>query len=148
MRCFTANTLTAGSCGRAVHDQGWGSQQRLALPARRIATAADFIRELQALRERSGLTIREVAQAAKTPVATTGDCFSGRHLPLDREQFARILGGVRRDRPGAGRGVAGGARPAAAAAGPARTGTPYRGLARFEAEPTSGCSSAGRTSPS
>ena len=38
-----------------------------------IATAAEFSRELQALRARSGLTIREVARAAKTPVATTGD---------------------------------------------------------------------------
>ena len=49
------------------------------------------VRELQALRERSGLTIREVAKAAGTSVSTTGDCFSGRHLPLDREQFTRIL---------------------------------------------------------
>src|ERR1700722_18824492 len=56
-----------------------------------IATAAEFPRELQALRARSGLTIRAIARAAKTPVATTGDYFSGRHLPLDRDQFARIL---------------------------------------------------------
>src|ERR1700733_2119928 len=56
-----------------------------------IATAAEFAAELQALRARSGLTIREVARAAKTPVATTGDYFSGRHLPLDRDQLSRIL---------------------------------------------------------
>ena len=42
-----------------------------------IATAAEFTRELQALRARSGLTIRAIARAAKTPVATTGDYFSG-----------------------------------------------------------------------
>ena len=98
-----------------------------------IATAAEFTRELQALRARSGLTIRAIARAAKTPVATTGDYFSGRHLPLDRDQFARILT------------ACGDSDPARieqwqAALGRARrlpgrrTGTPYRGLARFEAE--------------
>jgi len=97
-----------------------------------IATAAEFTRELQALRARSGLTIRAIARAAKTPVATTGDYFSGRHLPLDRDQFARILT------------ACGDSDPARieqwqAALGRARrlpgrrTGTPYRGLARFEA---------------
>ena len=98
-----------------------------------IATAAEFTRELQALRARSGLTIRAIARAAKTPVATTGDYFSGRHLPLDRDLFARILI------------ACGDSDPARieqwqAALGRARrlpgrrTGTPYRGLARFEAE--------------
>jgi len=97
-----------------------------------IATAAEFTRELQALRARSGLTIRAIARAAKTPVATTGDYFSGRHLPLDRDQFARILT------------ACGDSDPARieqwqAALGRARrlpgrrTGTPYRGLAPFEA---------------
>ncbi|MGD0702341.1 MAG: helix-turn-helix domain-containing protein [Trebonia sp.] len=98
-----------------------------------IATAAEFTRELQALRARSGATIREIARAAKTPVATTGDCFSGRHLPLDREQFARILVACGETDPA--RIEQWQAALARARRLPGRrTGTPYRGLRRFEAE--------------
>src|SRR5215468_3726510 len=57
----------------------------------RIATQADFGRELTALRERAGLTIREVSKTTRIPVSTTGDYFSGRHLPTDRQQLLRIL---------------------------------------------------------
>jgi hypothetical protein len=57
-----------------------------------IATAAELVRELQSLREHAGRTIREVAKTAGTSVSATGDCFSGRHLPPDRELFGRILG--------------------------------------------------------
>jgi WD40 repeat protein len=97
-----------------------------------IVTAADFTRELQALRDRSGLTIREVARAAGVPLSTTGDYFSGRHLPLDREQFAAVLAAL---------GETGQARVqrwqlalARARRLPGRRGeAPYRGLARFEA---------------
>ncbi len=98
-----------------------------------IATAADFVRELQALREQSGLTIREVAKAAKTSVSTTGDCFSGRHLPLDREQFERILaacGETDAEQVEAWQAALGRVRRS-----PGRRGEPpYRGLARFEAD--------------
>src|ERR1700733_14103240 len=98
-----------------------------------IATAAEFAAELQALRARSGLTIREVARAAKTPVATTGDYFSGRHLPLDRDQFARILAACGETDPA--RIEQWQAALARARRLPGRrTGTPYRGLERFEAE--------------
>ena len=105
-----------------------------ALPAPdAVATAPEFTRELQALRARSGLTIREVARAAKTPVATTGDYFSGRHLPLDRDQFARILAACGETEPT--RVEQWQAALARARRLPGRrTGTPYRGLARFEAE--------------
>ncbi len=99
----------------------------------RIATQADFGRELTALRERAGLKIREVAKATGIPVSTTGDYFSGRHLPADRQQLLRILG------------VCGEADPATTARWEAalrqarrppgrKTDTPYRGLARFEVE--------------
>jgi WD40 repeat protein len=105
-----------------------------ALPSlEQIATAAEFTRELQALRARSGRTIREIARAAKTPVATTGDCFSGRHLPLDRDQFARILAACGETDPE--RIEQWQAALARARRLPGRrTGTPYRGLQRFEAE--------------
>jgi WD40 repeat protein/transcriptional regulator with XRE-family HTH domain len=97
-----------------------------------IETAAQFGRALQALRDRSGLTIREVARQADGRVATVGDYFSGRHLPLDRELLARLLAvlgvehpalverwqlALARVRRQPGR----------------RSAPPYRGLARFEA---------------
>jgi transcriptional regulator with XRE-family HTH domain len=55
----------------------------------RIATQADFGRELKTLRERAGLKIREVAKASGIAVATTGDYFSGRHLPSDPQPTPR-----------------------------------------------------------
>lgn len=97
-----------------------------------VATGTDFVRELQSLRERSGLTIREVARAAGTSVSTTGDCFSGRHLPLDRQQFARILAAC--GETSAERVEAWQAALARVRRSPGRRGEPpYRGLARFEA---------------
>ena len=98
-----------------------------------IATAAEFTRALQALRARSGLTIREVARAAKTPVATTGDSFSGRHLPLDRDQFARILAACGETDPARIEQWQAALVRARRLPG-RRTGTPYRGLERFEAK--------------
>ncbi|HTR93898.1 MAG TPA: helix-turn-helix domain-containing protein [Trebonia sp.] len=98
-----------------------------------VATGTDFVRELQSLRERSGLTIREVARAAGTSVSTTGDYFSGRHMPLDREQFARILAAC--GETGAERVEAWQAALARVRRSPGRRGDPpYRGLARFEAD--------------
>jgi WD40 repeat protein/transcriptional regulator with XRE-family HTH domain len=98
----------------------------------RIASTADFVRELRALRERAGLTIREVAKAAGTPLSTTGDCFSGKHLPLDREQFARIIGACGETEPE--RVEAWQEALARLRRAPGRRGgAPYRGLARFDA---------------
>ena len=97
----------------------------------RIATQADFGDELTVLRQRAGLRIRDVARASGVPVSTTGDYFSGRHLPADVQQLVRILeacgetdltrierwqAALQRARRSPGR----------------RTDTPYRGLARFE----------------
>jgi WD40 repeat protein len=98
----------------------------------KIATAADFARELQALRERSGLTIREVARAAKTSVSTTGDCFSGRHLPADREQFTRILAACGEDDQERIEAWQAALARVRRSPGP-RGEPPYRGLARYEA---------------
>ena len=104
----------------------------------RIATQQDFGRELTALRRNAGLTVRQVARAAGLPASTTGDYFSGRHLPPDgrAEQLFGILRACgetdpavlarwtsalqRAKRPPGRRAVGGDA--------------PYRGLARFERE--------------
>ena len=99
----------------------------------RIATQADFGRELTALRERAGLKIREVSKAAKVPVSTAGDYFSGRHLPTDRQQLLRILEVCGEN--DAGR-IAQWEMALTRARRPPgrRTNNPYRGLARFEPE--------------
>ena len=99
----------------------------------RIATQADFGRELTALRERAGLTIREASKATRIPVSTTGDYFSGRHLPADRQQLLRILEVCRETDPG--RVAQWEAAHQRARRPPGRrTNNPYRGLARFELE--------------
>lgn len=48
---------------------------------RRVATRHDFAFELTLLRERAGLTVRDVAKAARLPDSTVGGYFGGRHLP-------------------------------------------------------------------
>src|ERR1700720_475978 len=48
---------------------------------RRIAFQPDFGRGLTLVRQRAGLTVREVARAVGIPASTTGDYFAGRHLP-------------------------------------------------------------------
>jgi WD40 repeat protein len=104
----------------------------------RVATQQDFGRQLTAIRTRAGLTVRQVARAAALPVSTTGDYFSGRHLPpdgrpeqlsgilracgeTDPAELARWTSALQRARRPPGR------RPGGADA-------PYRGLARFERE--------------
>ena len=104
----------------------------------RVATQQDFGRQLTAIRTRAGLTVRQVARAAGSPVSTTGDYFSGRHLPPDGRpeqlsailracgetepaELARWMSALQRARRPPGR------RPGGADA-------PYRGLARFERE--------------
>jgi WD40 repeat protein len=104
----------------------------------RATTPEEFGRELTLLRQRAGLTVRQVAAAARIPVSTAGDYFAGRHLPAGAQSgtlreivrvcgeagpgqvdaWIQALGRVRRT-PGR--------RPAGAPA-------PYRGLAPFEAE--------------
>ena len=101
----------------------------------RIATQQDFGRELTNLRTLAGLTVRQVAQTAGLPISTTGDYFSGRHLPgssqpeqlirmlqacgvADEAEQAQWLDALRRARRSPGK-----KKPADA---------PYRGLARFE----------------
>jgi WD40 repeat protein/transcriptional regulator with XRE-family HTH domain len=104
----------------------------------RITTRQEFAAALTRLRERAGLTVRQVAKDAGQPDSTVGGYFSGRHLPppspadlladllracgvVDEsvvESWRRALLRVRR---------APGPRPAGAPA-------PYRGLAAFQPE--------------
>jgi WD40 repeat protein/transcriptional regulator with XRE-family HTH domain len=109
----------------------------------RIATRPEFSRELSRLRERAGLTVREVARAVGIRNSTAGGYFSGRHLPGpnnqpllaeivrvcgldDPDEIARWVEALVRVR----RGPA----PRASDRGSAGEPEPYRGLATFEPE--------------
>lgn len=99
--------------------------------AEQIESQADFGRELTALRESAGLRIRDVGRLSGIPVSTVGDYFSGRHLPAERQQLIRILevcGETDPDRIAWWEA----ARQRVRRLPGRRTGTPYRGLARFE----------------
>ncbi|HEY0932994.1 MAG TPA: helix-turn-helix domain-containing protein, partial [Trebonia sp.] len=96
-----------------------------------IQTAADFGRALQALRDQSGLKIREVARLTGGQRSTVGGYFSGQHLPLDRELLTRLLRVCGESDPGQIERwqralVRVRRRPRR------RTEAPYRGLARYE----------------
>ncbi|HWG01157.1 MAG TPA: helix-turn-helix domain-containing protein [Trebonia sp.] len=97
----------------------------------RIATQADFGRELRALRERAERTIREVAKVSGVPHSTVGDYCSGRHLPMSADLLEKVLRACGVTDPVlAGRWKA--ALQRARRAPGRRTDIPYRGLARFE----------------
>jgi transcriptional regulator with XRE-family HTH domain len=96
-----------------------------------IQTAADFARALQALRDRSGLRIREVARLTGAQRSTVGGYFSGQHLPLDRQLLTRLLMVCGEDDPARIERwqqalVRVRRRPRR------RSEAPYRGLARYE----------------
>ncbi|MEV6153985.1 helix-turn-helix domain-containing protein [Nonomuraea sp. NPDC052129] len=105
----------------------------------RIATRQEFARELSSLRERAGLTVRQVAAKAGAYGAhsTLGDWFAGRGLPStsSRDLLVRVLEvcGVA-DPAEAGAWLAAWRRvrraPGRRVAGP----EPYRGLAAFQPE--------------
>jgi len=104
----------------------------------RVQTREEFAHELTLLRERAGLTVRDVAKAIGVPDSTAGGYFSGRYLPPVKprdlvrslveacgevdpaviEEWLEALSRVRR---------APGPRPAGAP-------IPYRGLASFQPE--------------
>ncbi|MDH2424959.1 helix-turn-helix domain-containing protein [Sphaerisporangium sp. TRM90804] len=105
----------------------------------RVTGRQDFARELTALREQAGLTVRQVAArvGARGPHSTIGDWFAGRGLPStsSRDLLVRVLEVCGVTDPGhverwlaAWRRVrrAPGRRPA----GP----EPYRGLASYQVE--------------
>jgi WD40 repeat protein len=103
----------------------------------RISTRRDFARELSLVKDRSGLTVRDVARAIEIPSSTAGGYFAGRYLPVqpsgmlrkvlvacgvtdeaDMQRWQAALGRVRR------------------APGPRRADAPapYRGLESFQPE--------------
>lgn len=59
-----------------------------------IHTRDEFARQLSMLRERAGLSTRELARITATPLATLGGYLSGRHLPHagSRDVLLRVLG--------------------------------------------------------
>ena len=112
--------------------------RRATPPTRRISRPSrTFGRELTRARQRAGLTVREVARAARIPASTAGDYFAGRHLPPPSQPglLPRVLAAIGETDPARLREWAAaltrvrrvpGRRPAAAA--------PYRGLASFQPE--------------
>jgi WD40 repeat protein/transcriptional regulator with XRE-family HTH domain len=104
----------------------------------KISTRVDFAEALSSLRERAGLTVRDVAKVTGIQASTLGGYFSGRHLPPLKppDALARILLACGVSDPLAvGEWEAAllrvrrlpGPRPASAP-------IPYRGLASFQAE--------------
>jgi len=102
-----------------------------AATAEQICSQADFGRELTGLRERAGLRIRDVGRLSGIPVSTVGDYFSGRHLPADSQQLTRILEACGETDPARIESWEAALQRIRRLPG-RRTGTPYRGLARFE----------------
>ena len=72
---------------------GQGGAREGADPRADLGSREDFARALTRLREERGLTVREVAAAADTPVGTVGGYLSGRHLPplAAMDQLLRVL---------------------------------------------------------
>jgi WD40 repeat protein len=104
----------------------------------RISTRQEFADGLTLLRERAGLTVRQVARKTAVPAATLGGYFGGRHLPPvnppdqlpkvlsacgvdDPAEIARWLAALSRVRHAPGRRAA-------------NAPVPYRGLNTFQPE--------------
>jgi transcriptional regulator with XRE-family HTH domain len=107
----------------------------------RIVTQQDFGRGLTLLRNRAGLTVRQVARASGLPASTVGDYFSGRHLPATGQagSLHRILAACGETDPARLASWTDALRRARRQPGtrttPAVGGdVPYRGLASFERE--------------
>lgn len=100
----------------------------------RVTTPEDFGRELTLAKDRSGLTIRQIARGTGVPASTVHDYLRGSHLPMPTnvEPLLRILDLV---------GEGGERRPAwigalnrVRRAPIRRAAAPYRGLSAFQTE--------------
>lgn len=103
-----------------------------------FTTRAEFAVELTALRERAGLTIRDLARATGLRASTLGGYFSGRHLPQlnPADSLAAILKVCGVTDPGVVEAWCEGLRQVRHMPGPrpASAGVPYRGLSTFQPE--------------
>ena len=100
----------------------------------RVATPEDFGRELTAAKERSGLTIRQIARASGVPASTVHDYLRGSHLPLPThvEPLLKILSLM--GESGGRQAVWIEALERVRRTPTRRAGAPYRGLSAFQAE--------------
>ncbi|GAA2208887.1 hypothetical protein GCM10009850_043450 [Nonomuraea monospora] len=103
----------------------------------RIRTRRDFAEELTRLRERAGLTVRQVAARVGVQGAhsTIGDWFAGRGLPspTSRELLVKVLNVCGEDDPERIEAWLAGWRRARQRRGASRSGPPpYRGLAAYQ----------------
>jgi hypothetical protein len=71
----------------------------------RIASPADFGRELTLARRRAGLAVRDLAAGARVPAGTLSGYLTGAHLPqlTYLDPFRRVLEVLGEGRPGADR---------------------------------------------
>ncbi|MDQ3154558.1 MAG: helix-turn-helix domain-containing protein [Actinomycetota bacterium] len=100
-----------------------------------IHTRVEFACELTRVRERAGLTVRQVAKAVGLPFSTVGGYFSGRHLPPvhPRRVLPDILAVCEVTDPAEVElWQAALARVRRSARAGSDTAAPYRGLSRFE----------------
>ncbi|WP_395729632.1 helix-turn-helix domain-containing protein [Nakamurella sp.] len=115
---------------------------RFAAPEGEDPSAIDGRTELAAaltrLRERSGLSVRDLARRVDSPVATVGGYLSGRHLPTTAQSavFLRMLAacGVTDDADRRAWWEAVARVRRAGAARPASAVPPYRGLESFQVQ--------------
>ncbi|HVM28584.1 MAG TPA: helix-turn-helix domain-containing protein [Mycobacteriales bacterium] len=100
-----------------------------------MRTKEDFARELTALRERAGLSLRDLARRSDAPLATVGGYLSGKHLPQasSRQVLERVLAacGVTAEADVLAWLDAAARARRAPGARPATDRAPYRGLASF-----------------
>ena len=99
-----------------------------------IATRSDLARELTRLRERAGLTVRDVARTVGIRDSTAGGYFSGRHLPRALPLLAELVRACGVTDPAEVEGWVRALARVRRQPGPRPAGepVPYRGLATFE----------------
>lgn len=102
-----------------------------------VRTRAQFGEAVTALRERQGLTVRDVAKLTGLPISTLGGYFAGRHLPPLKPigQLALLLQALGVRDPATLESWKETVRRLRRSQNPpSRGGSPYRGLACFEPE--------------